>query len=66
MIINKSDYNPMPVLVPIITQVRVLTPMELDLIQHELFKGGIVPEDGDEFKQTLTCLIETIKEKING
>jgi hypothetical protein len=66
MIFNKTEYNPMSVLVPILTQNKLVTIQELDIIHQQLFLGGIVPENSEEFKKTVELLINTIKEHISG
>jgi hypothetical protein len=63
MIRNPSEYNPLPTIFSILPLKNIdFTTEILDCIQAELFKGGIVPEDGIEFQQVLALLIDTLKE----
>lgn len=60
MIFSKSDYNPFPSIKEMIVKKgdRLYTQGDLDTIRKELFKGGLVPEDTEEFNKVLDTLAE--------
>lgn len=60
MIFNKSIYNPLETIFKY--NLVIPTPEALSVVQHELFKAGIVPETADEFQQVLNLLVETERE----
>jgi hypothetical protein len=62
MILNNSDYNPLPTILGIMPlKMHDMTAEILSAIQSELFKGGVVPENIQEFDATLGLLRETLK-----
>jgi len=59
MILNYTEYNPLKTLFKYdLSEPSVDT---LNLIQYELFKGGVVPETPEEFGIVLNMLVETEK-----
>lgn len=60
MIINESTYNPLGELFKYNLLIRS-TDM-LNIVQHELFKAGVVPESAEEFEQVLKLLQELERE----
>lgn len=59
MILNCSDYNPLSFLFKYDLSNKSVD--VLNVVQHELFKAGIVPETGEEFSTVLDLLIELEK-----
>lgn len=59
MILNCSDYNPLEFLFKYDLSAKSVD--VCNVVQHELYKAGIVPETGDEFNTVLNLLIELEK-----
>lgn len=60
MIFNESKYNPLPEIKKLITTKGngLYTMKDMDFFKKELFKGGVVPEDEEEFNKVLTVMAE--------
>ena len=60
MIFNKSDYNPLPEIRKILAKTpdKMYTMGDFDLIRKELYQGGVVPEDEEEFNTVIKSLLE--------
>lgn len=57
MILSDRGYNPLHIIFKY--DLTNPTAEALSVIQHELFKGGVVAESAEEFGQVLALLIET-------
>lgn len=64
MILNESTYNPLPVILTL--EYKNITTTTLDIIQSELFKGGVVPETAEEFTVVYNMLLELLKKEYYG
>ena len=61
MLFNDREYNPLEVIFKYSLESPINTDT-LNMVQHELNKGGIVAETTDECKSVLHLLIELQKE----
>lgn len=61
MIIELTEYNPLAAIL-MFTKLSDPDVETLEAISQELFRAGVIPESGDEFKQVLDLLIEVEKE----
>lgn len=55
MILNESEYNPLGKIFEML-EGKELNNSILSDIRAELFKGGVVPENDDEFNQVLDLI----------
>lgn len=62
MIITESVYNPLEEIFKQELEAKYLTTETLDIVQRELFKAGIVPENAQEFTKVISLLNKVKKE----
>jgi hypothetical protein len=60
MILNNSNYNPLPEILKFHSRLldNPFTFKDVDYIRKELFKGGVIPENDDELEIVFKLLIE--------